>query len=226
MKYFPLYFLFLLCFFFGDHESPAQNQSIRYVALGDSYTIGTGAIPEESWPAVLTRRLQEKNISIQLMANLGRNGWTSQNVIEYQLPVLKKLKPNFVTLLIGTNDWVQGVPPETFRKNIKFLMDEILATVPSQNSFVVLTVPDFSLMPSGHFYGGGRNISQGLAAFNAIIQEEAKKRNLLVVDIYTFSQTLESDSSLVSSDGLHPSAKAYALWADFILPQVEKLFSP
>jgi len=225
MRYLLFLVFFLFCFVLTAQESLAQSRTIRYVALGDSYTIGTGATPEDSWPAVLVSRLREKNIPIQLIANLGRAGWTSQNVIDHQLPVCKKLHPDFVTLLIGVNDWVQGVSEETFRKNIKTLMDDIVTTIPAPNSLVVLTIPDFSLTPQGLLYSGGRNISQGLAHFNTIIEEEARQRHLPVIDIYTFSQKLGNDPSLVAADGLHPSAKAYALWADFILPQVERLFS-
>ena len=109
----------------------AVHPPIRYVALGDSYTIGTGAIPAQSWPALITEHLQSKDIPFQLIANLGRNGWTTQNLIDYELPVLKKIRPDVVTLLIGVNDWVRGVDSKTFQNNFHEILGQIRTVVPS-----------------------------------------------------------------------------------------------
>jgi lysophospholipase L1-like esterase len=92
----------------------AGQRPVRYAALGDSYTIGTGAQPDESWPAVVTARLRAQGIPIELVGNLGHDGWTSQNLIDGELPLLQGLKPDYVTLLIGVNDWVQGVDAGIF----------------------------------------------------------------------------------------------------------------
>ena len=81
---------------------------------------------------------------------------------------------------------------------------------------IVVTVPDFSVMPAGKQYSGGRDISAGIASFNKIIKKEAAVHGLQVVDLYPLSQTMGGDGSLSASDGLHPSAKGYALWADLI----------
>src|SRR5438876_11145114 len=104
----------------------AQEKSrIRYVAIGDSYTIGEGASPNESWPAVLTRHLNEKGLRVELVANPSVTGWTTQQAIERELPVFLKANPNFATLQIGVNDWVQDVDEETFRKRFVFLASQM-----------------------------------------------------------------------------------------------------
>ena len=109
------FFGFIIFLLTASNIIADNNQTIRYVALGDSYTIGTGALPEESWPAVLTRHLKSDGVAVDLIANLGRNGWTTQDVLQYQLPVYKTLKPDFASLLIGVNDWVQGVDAKIFQ---------------------------------------------------------------------------------------------------------------
>jgi len=196
------------------------QKTIHYVALGDSYTIGTGAGPGESWPSVATARLQKKGIPVELTANLGHNGWTAQNVIDGELPYLKQLNPDFVTLLIGTNDWVQGVDAQTFQKNVEYILSQLLQTLPA-NHILLITVPDFSVTPSGAEYSNGRNISEGLKEFNQILFQEAQTHNLKIVDIFPLSQSLGKDLSNISPDGLHPSAKGYASWADLITPALE-----
>ena len=215
MRYLSLIFLLLLPCSMLAAPQPSQP-AVRYVALGDSYTIGTGARQIESWPAVITKRLQKKGVSIELVGNLARAGWTTEDLINYQLPELKTLQPDFVSVLIGVNDWVRGTDIKVFENNLRFILDELVTLVPDRNSILVVTIPDFSVMPAGDQYSGGRDVAKGIAEFNDIVRKEAELRQLQVVDIYPLSQTLGKDFSLYAIDGLHPSAKAYALWADFI----------
>lgn len=215
MKRWLLTFAFILM----SVKNTLAIEPIRYVALGDSYSIGTGAQSGQSWPAVVTQRLQAKGVPIKLVGNLSHSGWTSKNLIEKQLPALAKYRPNFVTVLIGTNDWIQGVPLSVFKKNFQYILTYLLKTVPAKN-ILVITVPDFSVAPAADHYANGRSISHGLAEINYIIIKEAKDRNVRVIDIFPYSQTMSDD--LFSSDGLHPSGKGYARWADLI----EKSFLP
>lgn len=191
---------------------------IRYVALGDSYTICTGATEVQSWPVLLSKHLKESKVNVELISNPSQNGWTSQNLIDRELPVLDKSKATFVTLLIGVNDWVQGVDAKTFQKNLVKIIDHIQAQLPDKSKLVLITIPDFGVTSTGARYSGGRDISKGISEFNAIILEEAKKRNLKTVDIFSISKEMGKDNSLVAADGLHPSAKEYAIWETLIYP--------
>jgi len=127
-----------------------DKEKIRYVAIGDSYSIGEGALPDESWPALLTRHLNEKGIHVDLIANPSRTGWTTQQAIDRELPVFVAAKPNLATLQIGVNDWVQGVDVETFRKHFNFLVDQMLAVLRDKNRLLIVTIPDFGVRPK-HF---------------------------------------------------------------------------
>ena len=203
-----------------DHakNNVMAKEKIRYAAIGDSYTIGEGVSEEKSWPSLLTKHLQKEGIDIELIANPSRTGWTTKDAIDYELPVYKSSKLNFATLLIGVNDWVQGISKEEFRKRLAFLIDEMLKELPNNGRLLIVTIPDFSAAPNGNFYSNGRDISNGILEFNNIIKEEAKKRNLKVVDIFNLSKGMSNDRTLVARDGLHPSAKEYALWEKEIFP--------
>lgn len=198
---------------------------VRYVAIGDSYTIGEGAQPREAWPNLLTKHLSDRGIDIQLVANPSRTGWTTLNALNSEMPVFVQAKPNFATLLIGVNDWVQAVDEQLFRKRLVDLMDHMLAILPDKHRLLVITIPDFGVTPSGAQYSRGRNISQGIASFNQIVAEEAKKRDLRVVDIFPLSKQMQNDRTLVAGDGLHPSAKEYAEWEKMIFPVALELLS-
>ncbi len=203
--------------------NPKDSTAIRYVALGDSYTICTGATEKESWPVNLAADLTAKKIPVTLIANPARNGWTTQDLIDSELPVFDNSKADAVTVLIGVNDWVQGVDVVTFRKNLKFILDHLQAKLKDKQNILLITIPDFGVTPTGKNYSGGRNISAGISEFNDVIKEEAKARNLPLVDIFETTKQMGNDSSLVAADGLHPSAKEYAIWEKMILPEFEKM---
>src|SRR5438477_7648358 len=132
--------------------------------------------------------------------------------IDRELPVFIETKPNFATLLIGVNDWVQGVDAKTFRERLVTLMDRMLAVLPDKGHLLVVTIPDFGVTPTGAKFSRGRDIAAGITSFNKIVMDEAKKRDLRVVDIYPLSKAMGNGRSLVAEDGLHPSAKEYAEW--------------
>jgi lysophospholipase L1-like esterase len=198
-------------------NAEAKDQ-IRYVAIGDSYTIGEGAKPEEAWPNLLTRHLQQQGIEIELLANPSVTGWTTQMAIDKELPVFIESKPTFATVLIGVNDWVQQIDENTFRHRFITLVDRILEVLPDKHRLLVITIPDFGVTPTGARYSHGRNISEGIASFIRVFVEEAMKRGLSVVDIFDLSKRMLNDRSLVAGDGLHPSAREYAEWEKIILP--------
>jgi lysophospholipase L1-like esterase len=198
---------------------------IRYAVIGDSYSIGEGASPDESWPALLTRHLNAHGLHVDLVANPSRTGWTTQQAIDQELPIFLAAKPDFATLQIGVNDWVQGIDAETFRKHFALLADRMLKVLPNKNRLLVVTIPDFGVTPTGPRYARGRNISAGISQFNAVLTGEAARRGLRVVDVFPISKKMGTDAALVAADGLHPSAKAYAEWEKIIFPATLELLT-
>jgi len=199
------------------------SEKIRYAVVGDSYSCGEGAKPSESWPALLTAHLKSQGLNIELVSNPSVTGWTTKDAIDRELPKFVNANPNFATLLIGVNDWVQQVDEEAFRTRFSYLLDSMLAALPNKKRLLVVTIPDFGVTPTGPKYGKGRNIHEGIAQFNKVVTEEAHKRGLQVVDIFPISKSMGRDRSLVARDGLHPSAKAYAEWEKLIFPAALEL---
>jgi len=199
--------------------------TIRYAVVGDSYSIGEGATEKESWPALLARHLTKSGRPVELVSNPSRTGWTTQDAIEHELSLFRAARPDFATLMIGVNDWVQGVAPEVFRERLAHLMDEMRAVLPNQKQLLVVNIPDFSVTPDGPNYARGRDISAGLTSFNRIIAEEARRRGLNVVDIFPLSQKMRGRPELIAADGLHPSAKTYEQWEELIFPAAAALLA-
>ncbi len=200
-----------------------NDSVIKYVALGDSYTIGTGADPKDAWPNLLTKHLNDAGIKTELIANPSRNGFSTQNLIDNELEVFDKSGATFVTLLIGVNDWVREVNSSTYAKNLVFILDHVQSKLPNKKNILLVTIPDFGMTPQGGYYSAGRDISKGIAEFNDILKAEAQKRDLHIADIFEISKNMKDDPSLVAPDGLHPSAKEYAAWETLILPEAKKV---
>jgi len=202
-----------------------EVQRIRYAVVGDSYSCGEGASPKESWPALLTQHLNAQGLHVDLVSNPSVTGWTTKDAIDRELPKFVNSNPTFATLLIGVNDWVQGIDETTFRNRFSYLLDQMLAVLPNKQHLLVVTIPDFGVTPTGPKYSRGRNIHEGITQFNRIVTEEAHKRGLQVVDIFPVSKKMGKDKSLVAKDGLHPSAKEYAEWEKIIFPAALELLT-
>src|SRR4029434_6096093 len=200
-----------------------EGKTLRYAVIGDSSSIGEGATVPESWPALLARHLTTSVRPVELVSNPARTGWTTQEAIERELPLFRAAKPDFGTLMIGVNDWVQAVDAATFRRRLGHLLDEMLKILPNEKRLLVINIPDFSVTPDGPNYARGRDISAGLASFNRITSDEARKRRLQMVDIFPLSQKMRGHPELIAADGLHPSAKIYALWEELIFPAARDL---
>ena len=195
---------------------------MRYVALGDSYTIGTSVAPAERWPDQLVAALGPDEPSLELVANLGVNGYTSADLIARELPALANLRPEFATVLIGVNDVVRGVPLARYEANVVTILDALTALLPADRTVAVAT-PDYTVTSAGADYGDPRAQHDGIAAVNAILARHAAARGLAWVDIFDISLRAADDRSLVAHDGLHPSGAQYALWVERIAPVVARL---
>jgi acyl-CoA thioesterase-1 len=193
---------------------------LRYVALGDSYTIGTSVAEADRWPNQLVRMLGPE--VLELAANLGVNGYTSEDVLEFELPALERLRPELVSLLVGVNDVVQAVPAERYHLNLREIFESLAGYVGPDRT-VVVTTPDYTATPHGGDYGNRAQQRAGIQRNNAILAGMARERRIAVVDIFDISERAEHDRGLVAADGLHPSGRQYALWVERIAPAVASL---
>jgi acyl-CoA thioesterase-1 len=200
----------------------AITVELRYVALGDSYTIGTSVEAAERFPDQLVAALGSDAPALRLVANLGINGYTSADLIREELPALGSLVPDFVTVLIGVNDVVQGVPPGTYEANAVTILDALGRRLPSDR-IVTVAIPDYTVTPAGADYGDPGVQHDAIVASNAVMERLAGERGIAYVDIFDLSLRAADDRSLVAADGLHPSGAQYALWVERILPVVERL---
>lgn len=204
-----------------DPAAPA----LRYVVLGDSYSIGTSVSGPERWPDQLMARLaaDPPGRRLELVDNLAVNGQTSGTVLRTQLMPLDQLRPEFVSLLLGVNDVVQGVDEATYASNTTGILDTLLRHLPPTR-IVCVETPDYTVTPAGASFGDPVVQRAGIERTNRTLQRLCEARGIRFVGgIFAVSQGAGSDRTLVASDGLHPSGAQYSRWVDLIEPVVREL---
>jgi acyl-CoA thioesterase I len=187
---------------------------IRYVALGDSYTIGTGLEDEsQSFPSLLAKRLtKETGIDVAL-ANLGVNGYTTTDLIREELPIARDLRPELATILIGANDVVQGSTEAAYRTRLAEIYDALAGLALPAAKTVAISTPDFSHLPGARPFGTAGDLRARIDAFNRIAQSEAAARGFHYADISVISRE-NRGKDWVAADGLHPGPAQHRAIAD------------
>ena len=190
---------------------------LRWVAIGDSYTIGTSVATGDRWPDQLAGRLDADPSGgaprLVLVANLAVNGSTAADVRRAQLPrLIADPGLGFASLLVGVNDVVQGVPAPRFRDDVAAILDALLGRLPADRILAVET-PDYTVTPMGAAFGEPAAQRAGIVAYNAAVSGLCAEHGIAFVDgIFAISTDAAGDPALVASDGLHPSAAQYRRW--------------
>ncbi len=180
----------------------------RYLALGDSFTIGTGSTPERAFPARLVERWRASGCAVAL-ENVAVNGYATDDVIADELPALARFRPTFVTIAIGANDIVRGGTLDAYRANVRKILDAARA---SGARVVAIPQPDWSRSPTAAAFGSAAELGAKIRAFDAALAEEAASRGASFVDLAPL-MLRQADAKMLAGDGLHPSADAYDAWA-------------
>ncbi|TMF70197.1 MAG: hypothetical protein E6I17_04605 [Chloroflexi bacterium] len=190
---------------------------MRYLALGDSYTIGTGASDDShAWPSIIASRLGAD------LTNPAVNGYTTLDLIREELPYLGRVEHDFVSILIGVNDLVQGTSAERYRDSLVKIYDAVAAR-PARAAAV--SIPTWSYVPAAAEFGGREQVEKLTRAFNGVAHQEAARCGFTWIDIGPASTSGIGSPGWIASDQLHPGDAQYAAWAEVIWDAVRPLWA-
>ncbi len=215
----PLAFCWILSFVLTScmSDTPSPDAGLRFLALGDSYTIGEGVARAERWPEQLAERLRQSGVEVAPPEIVAVTGWTTDELAEG----IDRADPqgpfDLVTLLIGVNNQYRETPEADYRAEVGALLGRAVELGGGDPARVVaVSFPDWGVTPFGAADARGpARIRDQVDAFNAIAQAEAESRGIAWVDLADLSR---QQGDRVVDDGLHPDARAYAAWTDRILP--------
>ena len=202
----------------SDMGQSQERRPVRYLALGDSYTIGASVAPAERWPVQLAAQLRANGLPVAEPLIIARTGWTTDELmagIERQQP---QGPFDLVSLLIGVNDQYRGRSGEAYRRQLRQLLHMAIAYAGGHPAHViVLSIPDWSVTP---FAAGQQRaaIAAAIDHFNTINRQETAQAGAHYVDVTPVSRQALQDASLLATDGLHPSGKMYTQWVELVLP--------
>src|SRR5258708_23473840 len=149
-----------------------DNTSIRYLALGDSFTVGTGIQPERAFPAVLAQKWRDAGHEVELL-NPAKNGYTTDDLIGQELRHATTFAPTFVTVLIGANDIVRGSDDSRYREQIRRIHRGLRQAAIPPKAVIVLPQPEWSRSPPASPDGSPETHRTAIEHFNAVVEEEA-----------------------------------------------------
>jgi lysophospholipase L1-like esterase len=206
-----------------QHAHSVNSYKYRFLALGDSYTIGESVDETERWPVQLAHLLREQKIDIGDPTIIARTGWTTDE-LDAAITRENPAGPfDIVSLLIGVNNQYRGRSEDEYREQFRALLRRAIGFAGNTAAHVVvLSIPDWGVTP----FAKGRDtqtIAEEIDRFNIINREEAKRAGAWYVDVTPVSREAARDASLIASDGLHPSGKMYAEWARLTLPAALKI---
>ncbi|CAC9973833.1 SGNH/GDSL hydrolase family protein [Flavobacterium panici] len=201
------------------------SKSVNYLALGDSYTIGQSVCETCRYPEQLKTSLKaiypETSFSLKVIAT---TGWTTNNL----LTAIKEQNPDsnydLVTLLIGVNNQYQGRDFSIYEKEFPELVTKAIALAKGdKKNVVVLSIPDYAYTSFGMMFGtdGRMKITEEINKYNTFAENYCMINNITFVSITDITRNGLINTSLVASDGLHPSESAYAMFVERILPKVK-----
>jgi lysophospholipase L1-like esterase len=199
----------------GETDMPV----FRYLALGDSYTIGQSVGAKDRWPNQLAKLLADQGIGIEVTF-IARTGWTVDELWQGIQAAPPRGTYDLVTLLIGVNDQYRGYPLDGYRADFRFMLGKAIEYAGGDpEKVVVLSIPDWGFTP----FAASRDtepISRQIDEFNTINLDETKSAGARYVDVTIISRMGMDDFELITGDRLHPSGKMYAMWAEKVLPVV------
>jgi lysophospholipase L1-like esterase len=203
------------------------SDRLRYLALGDSYTIGEGVPAESTWPVQLARRLRAQRIPLDDPRVIAQTGWTTDELAA----ALDAAEPlgswEFVSLLIGVNNQYRDRSAAEYARDFVSLLSRAVGYAGGRvERVLVLSIPDWGVTPFASAQGRDRaRIAEALDAFNAAARATCALRGVAFVDVTGVSRALGSAPAMLADDGLHPSAAMYGEWAELALPVAKTLLA-
>ncbi len=207
-------------------DSRLHQTALRYLALGDSYTIGEGVAASQAWPAQLAQLLRDEGVAIGEPRVIAQTGWTTD---ELQAAIeATPLDPPYdlVSLLIGVNNQYRNRPLEEYREQFGALLQQAIGFSGGRRERVlVLSIPDWGVTPFALTEQGRtpEDIGHAVDAFNVAAFEVCARNGVAFFDITPISRECGVHEEMLVVDALHPSAAMYSLWALQALPAVRAM---
>lgn len=216
-----LFTLLVSCSVNDTVQTSTNGKTIKYLALGDSYTIGQSVCETCRFPIQLQNELKNYLTSKDVFITniIAQTGWTTTNLksaIASQNPTNDY---DLVTLLIGVNNQYQNKPFSLYELEFPELVNIAITKAKGiKANVIVVSIPDYAFTPFGN---GNTTISTQIDAYNAFAENYCIQNNITFVNITDITRQGLAQPNLVAIDGLHPSELAYTKFVERIFPEAK-----
>jgi lysophospholipase L1-like esterase len=199
-------------------EETNTKKNLKILSLGDSYTIGESVcekckFPEQLRDSLLKEFSSETTIDLKVIA---RTGWTTTNLIDAIDAENLTTDYDLATLLIGVNNQYQRKDFSIYESEFpKLVNTAIKAGNNDKKNVIVVSIPDYAFTPFGR---GNSSISSDIDKYNNFAKNYCEANGITFVNITDITREGLTNTALVASDNLHPSALAYTKFVGRILP--------
>lgn len=195
-----------------------RMKKLRFLALGDSYTIGQSVEVSDRWPAELVRRMRDAGSLVSDPEIIAQTGWTTGELSEAIDEAAPEGIFDIVSLLIGVNNQFRGRDIGQYQTEFADLLHRAINFAGGDPSrVIVVSIPDWGVTP----FARGRDvdlIAQQIDLFNSVNRAETMHTGARYVNVTGISRQAVAEPRLVADDGLHPSGEMYSRWVDVVLP--------
>jgi lysophospholipase L1-like esterase len=201
----------------------SPKDSLTYLALGDSYTIGQSVSVSDRYPSRAVALLRADSMPYNDPDVIAATGWTTSDLLAALPDTAPSTPYHIVSLLIGVNNQYRGLSQSLYRDQFTALLQRSIRMAGSRPSHViVLSIPDYAVTP----FASGRNraaVAAEIDSFNTINRELSLAYQVRYIDVTGESRKAADDPSLIASDSLHFSGKEYAIWAAMMHPLMRSI---
>jgi lysophospholipase L1-like esterase len=207
----------------NSNKMEQEHDSLKYLALGDSYTIGESVEVTLRYPVQIADSLKKRGYPVKAPEIIAVTGWTTADLKAGIKAADPKGPYDLVSLLIGVNNQYRGMDINIYRTEFGELIDQSIKFAGNDTGHViVLSIPDWGVTR----FASARDrekIAREIDQYNAINKEITLSRGVALVDVTAISRLAEQDETLIAGDGLHPSGRMYTEWVRLAVPEIVKM---
>lgn len=174
----------------------AFSQTKKFVFLGDSLTEGYGVSQESAFPSLIQEKVTKDKLNWKMISS-GSSGSTSASTLS-RLKWIAKEKPDYVMILMGSNDGLRGFAIDDIEKNL------VAALKWAQENKIKIILGALQMPPN---YG-----AEYAKKYQQLYPKLATRFNIPLAPFLL--DEVAGHKELNQADGIHPNEKGHQIIAE------------